>query len=38
MKYTYDQGKAYVSMTTGNRAGVAKPDGSKFKGSKANSN
>jgi outer membrane receptor protein involved in Fe transport len=37
LQYSYDQGMAYVSMTTGNRAGGANPDGSKFKGSKATS-
>jgi outer membrane receptor protein involved in Fe transport len=37
LQYSYDQGMAYVSMTTGDRAGGANPDGSKFKGSKATS-
>ena len=35
LQYSYDQGMAYVSMTTGNRAGGANPDTSIYAGSKA---
>jgi outer membrane receptor protein involved in Fe transport len=35
LQYSYDQGMAYVSMTTGNRAGGANPDTTIYAGSKA---
>ena len=37
LQYSYDQGMAYVSMTTGNRAGGANPDASKYAASKSTS-
>ena len=37
LQYSYDQGMAYVSMTTGNRAGGANPDASSYAGSKSTS-
>jgi len=37
LQYSYDQGMAYVSMTTGNRAGGANPDTTLYAGSESTS-